>query len=278
MIDDYQTENAVAAELARESARFGTIRTPEGTDVHVNVLRQDERVLVESLEKFADFPRRDRGTSVVRDVASFAALLGLPGGPEAVIFADEARGTVTAILNYSGWRDHRITLELHQSEQLARWLAHNGRLVSQEAFVELIEDSVGDIVNPTAADMLEIAQSFEATKGVQFESGRRSQSGAVRFRYTEQIDARAGQAGDLEVPEQFTLHLPVWRGGNLVEVRASLRYRIGREGLRLGFKITSLDDLLRVAFDDIVRHVGSAIGEQHTVVRGPAPAAIDPLP
>lgn len=270
------TEAALVADLAAESHRFGSKETLEdgGVEVRVDVLRTEggrERVTVHSFEEYAAQPHRERGTATVHDVDSFATLLGFHS--DAVVFADEQRARLTAVLNFHGWRDHTIVLQLAKSEQLNRWLAVNSKFMHQAAFVEFIQDNLADILDPTAADMLEVAQSFQAARDVEFDSRVQLDSGAVRFAYRETVQARAGRAGELEVPSTFVLGVPIWRGGQRIELKAQLRYRVQQEGLSLGFKVLALEDVVRDAFEGVVAAVVEKLDADaaHKVVNGPAP-------
>ncbi|WP_067573651.1 DUF2303 family protein [Nocardia acidivorans] len=277
--DNINAETAVVADIARESQRFNARINSNDGDVRVDIVRSDERVVNHSFEEYADVPHRPRGGATVASVDSFATLLAMEEHRGAVIFADERRTALTAVVNFHGWRDHRVTLALSLSDQFERWKHTSGNLLRQANFAEFIEDNLADIVDPTGADMLELAQSFQATKSVDFESGTRIASGAVRFRFVEQVDAKAGRAGDLEVPSTFVLGLPIWRGGPRIELRAALRYRIERDGLYLGFKVLAIDEVLRDAFAGAAAAVEERLDADHghTLVFGPAPDAVSAL-
>lgn len=269
----YSTEAAVVAEIAREADRFNQSHTPDANAVHVNVLQDRERVEHAVFEMYDRVPRRARGTTTVTDVASFAALMSMQEHRGSVIFACKASRLVTAVIDYHGWRDHRVQLDLHHSEPYIHWSGRDGMLFTQSEFAELIQTSLSDIADPPAADMLELTQNFQATRAVDYEAGQRQSSGAIRFRYTERIDARAGE---LSVPEAFTLHLPIFHGGKTIALQANLRYRITKDGLLLGFKIPQLNQVVNAAFDVVVDEVTQALEvDQHTIVRGPAPTRID---
>lgn len=275
------TEAESIAEIARESERFAQTAEPDTGLVHVSITRDGERVVSTSYEQFSSEPHRYRGTTTVTEVESFTTLLAMDSHRRAVIFADEDRANLTAVINYDGgWRDHRLVLQLRKSEQFQAWAKRSGEFYSQTVFAEFIEDAAADILEPSAADMLELAQTFHATKAVQFESSTRLQSGAVAFRFHEQIDAKAGTAGQFEIPETFRLGLPIWRGGPRIEMFAKLRYRIDRSALLLGFKLVSLDDTVRASFAKAAEDVKAALNADHghTVVFGPAPTEIAPLP
>ncbi|MEU1550263.1 DUF2303 family protein [Nocardia sp. NPDC005745] len=271
---------AAIAEIARESERFGQKIVPEPDALHVNIVRSGEQLDVRSHEAYLYEPSRRRGHSTVTEPGSFTTLLGQDDHHGATIFADETTNRLTAVINFDGWRDHRITLQLTHSDQFLRWSQRSGKFYNQVDFAELLEDFAADIHDPTAADMIELAQSFQAARQVSFESSSRLSNGAVSFRYREDIDAKAGNAGQLEVPETFVLQIPILRGGDHVQVIAKLRYRIEHNSLKLGFRVPGLDDLRLQAFatatSDVITELDTAHG--HTVVYGPAPAPIDPLP
>lgn len=273
------TEAAAISEIAREADRFNVRVEPVEGSVHTNVLKDNEHLDVKSHERYSELPHRPRGEAVVTDVDSFVQMLARPMHEQSVVFANESSSSLTAVLNFDGWRDHIIKLVLRRSDAMERWITRDGQLYPQDQFAELIEDGLADIIEPDAADMLELAQTFQATKEVAFESGTRIASGAVRFQYAETIDAKAGRGGELQVPSSFVLGIPIYRGGARIQVRANLRYRIGRGGLQLGFKIVALDDILRGAFEAVVASVSDAINtDAHQIVLGVAPSPINPLP
>lgn len=275
-----RTEADAVAEIAQDVHRVHQLVTPDSDEVQSSILTGDERVHYASLETFRYEPRRPRGATTVTDADSFTTLLGRDDHHGSVIFADESQARLTAVLNYASWRDHTVRLQLRYSEQWNAWMRLNGSLMRQNEFAELIEDRAADIIDPSGADMLELAQSFHATKSGAFESTRRLSNGTVQVTYREDINAKAGVAGQLEVPEQFVLSIPVWQGGEPVRVIARLRYRIEVDRLVLGYKIAGQDELVRQAFTATVAAVTAGLESewQHTVVYGIAPDPITPLP
>ncbi|MFC9432777.1 DUF2303 family protein [Nocardia sp. NPDC057030] len=282
-LHEVSTEAAAISEIARDTQRYGVAIAPDGEKLrlHANVLGGDEHIDVAAYERYYPVPWRMRGQITVDDVPSLVALLEAEEDlGRVVIIADQQNSRITAILNFEGWRDHRILLDLTASEQYIRWANYDGKMVNQVDFAELIEERVADIVAPSAADMLELTRTFNATTNVEFDSDVLRQSGAVRFRYVERIEARAGQARDLAVPEKFTIRVPVWRGGEAVEMQASLRYRVSRGGLVLGYKLDQREDIYRAAFDGVRAALVKALpadADKYAVVSGRAPYAIDPM-
>ncbi|WP_280186089.1 MULTISPECIES: DUF2303 family protein [Nocardia] len=274
------TEAAAVADIAEDNKRFAQEITPAEGVVQVNILRDGDQLDVSSYEQYLFAPSRPRGSMVVTEPGNFTTLLGIDRHQEAMVFADETRNSLTAVIDWQEWRDHRIVLQLTPSDQFKRWSERSGKFFSQLEFAELLEDFASDIYEPAAADLIEIAQDFQAARQVTFESSRRLDNGAVSFKFREDIDAKAGNAGQLEIPEKFLLRIPVWRGGDYIEVTALLRYRIEREQLRLGFKVPGLDDIRLQAFATAVSDVITGLDPEHGhyVVFGPAPTVISPLP
>lgn len=278
-VDIYNTETAAVADLAAVAVERAQPIVPDGQIVQSFILREGETRQTATYETLLPVPRRPRGTTQASDLGSFINLVNLhpmntyPDQGRTVIFADVDRHTVTAVLNYDGWRDHTIKLVLSPTPEWLHWRSIDDKLVGQLAFAEHIEDGLSSIVSPPAADLLEIAQSFQATRTVKFESGRRLGNGDVNFVYTEETGATAGQKGELAIPEIFRLSLSVFKGGQLADIPARLRHRATQEGLRIGYKLDRPDEFLEAAFNSVVTDLAERF-ENIVVASGPAPAAI----
>lgn len=213
-----------------------------------------------------DRPRRKRGTVVVRDTTSWVQYWLKHATPTAEAYADAASARITGVLNANGgtdgspeWGDHQVVLQLTRTPAFARWVEASGKWQSQHAFAEFIEQSLPEIQSPDAATMLELAQTFEATTGVEFQSSQRLSSSERRLVYRETIDAKAGQAGQIDVPTELSLLLQPYRGGPVVNVRAWFRYRIRPSGLELCVVLDRVDDVLDVVFTDLSQELTDAI-------------------
>lgn len=271
-------EAETIADLAADAYERSETITPVHGEVHSFIVGNDEQRVTDSFERFLDTPSRPRGRTHVNDVASFITLVNRAASPDnTVIFANENDNVITAIANYDeGWGDHRLILNLTLSPEWLHWRKSNGALVTQVQFAEHIEDGLSAIVSPPAADLMELAQTFQAKRELQFESGQRLSSGDVKFRYHEETKAGAGQKGDLEVPEKFELRLPVYRGGDAFPITARLRYRISQNGLGLGYKLDRPEELLDAAFSEVTAKVREELGS-FVVLSGPAPDSVSAL-
>lgn len=225
-----------------------------------------EALDVSIYDHLRDAPRRVRGLAVVTNTASWLGYYGKHGNDRSEVFGDVQRGAVTAVLNAPvdasapAWGDHRLTLQLRPSAAWLAWTKLAGQMLSQTAFAEHIEDRTPDFVDPDAASMLEIAQSISATTNVKFESSTRLNDGQRRLQYMEQIESKAGQRGQLDVPSEFRVKVQVWRGVAIaVELTARLRIRITQQGLGLAYVLDRVEDVLDAAWDALLSELSDEI-------------------
>jgi uncharacterized protein YfdQ (DUF2303 family) len=231
-------------------------------------------------DEYRERPRRKTGTVHVHDAKGFVDYLAKHGLAETEVFADLPRQALVAVINAhtsafaddgnegeAGWSDHRVQLELVKSEGWKAWTQNNGKLLSQVDFAELIEARAIDMVHPTAAEMLELAQTFEAKKDVEFLSSSLLDSGQRQLVFKETTTAKSGQRGDIEIPKEFELGLSPFEGGDPYRVIARFRYRITGEGrLLLGYVLTRPEDVNREAFSQLVTDVADNV--DHPVFKG----------
>lgn len=233
------------------------------------------------LDIYRDRPRRKVGRVVVHDAASFVAYLDKHAVADTEVWADVPAARLVGVVNAhgpsdasvaerpwgrAGWGDHRVDLVLHPTPAWKAWAAKDRVMLGQVDFAEHVEDRLVDFVAPTGADMLELAQSFHATRSVKFDSSQRLASSETQLRYHEETEAKAGRRGDLAIPDTFELGLTPFEGAPAYRVTARLRYRITDGVLRLGYVLDRPEDVLRSAFLDIVEAVEQRIDQ--TVLRG----------
>jgi uncharacterized protein YfdQ (DUF2303 family) len=207
------------------------------------------------LEHLLEEPRRTRGTALHHTASSLGAYVVRHRDAAATtLYADQEHAAIVAILNdagelQSGWGDHRATLQLQLTKAWRLWAGMDGRLMGQADFAEHIEAGIAEILDPPAADMLELAQTFEAQKGVQFRSALRLADGQRALRYEETIEGRAGVTGDIAIPKQFGLAIEPYDGSEARELSARLRYRIDGGNLKIGYILVRPHEVLRDAFE-----------------------------
>lgn len=257
-----EPENEVVARLA---AAAGQLRPVDaGTDVY-SVLVPDgyEHVLVDT-ERWLPAPRRKTGSVILHTGDSFSAYVNAHKGPETALYADP-RSTpahIVAVLNGHGsgpgFGDHRATLALRHSPAWQRWVGRDNDRGSQTTFAEHLEVGAGEIVDPPAATMLELAETFHANTKVTFTSSHVLSSDQRALEYREQTEASAGRTGSITVPKSFTLALAVFEGDVRREILARLRFSTSGGQLKIGYSLDRPDELAEEAFDAIVAGVEEA--------------------
>lgn len=215
-------------------------------------------------DEYKDAPTRKTGTTIVRDSTSFLALFGKHADDNSEVYADADKLTVTAVLDantaeHARWAGHRLSLQLRTTDAWQQWMALDGKLMGQEQFAEFLEDHTAELLEPAAAAMLEIAQSIQGVAKAEFQSGTRLSSGERKLAYVETVTAKAGQKGELVIPETFVIGLVPFEGSEGYRMTARLRYRINGGPLQLGYKLERPADVLRTAFGDVVKEIGEDI-------------------
>lgn len=247
---------------ANPDARALVHLVPEGYEVVVTEIAEDPSYL--------DHPRAKRGHVTVHDSASFGAYFArhyIPGRTE--VFADVTTGRITATFDahqegaegLAGWAQHLLTLNLQADPSWTAWTTNNGKLLPQGAFAEFVEQRVADIIEPSGADMLEVATTLEATRTATFDAKAvRLDNGDRRFAFAETTTAQAGTRGVLDVPSRFVVRCHPYLGGPFARVEAALRYRVTDSGLHIGYALIAPEDAVRSVFDAVVTEVEEKTG------------------
>ncbi|WP_055585513.1 DUF2303 family protein [Streptacidiphilus griseoplanus] len=218
-------------------------------------------------DEYRDTPARKTGTTTLRDADSFIAYYQKHADESSEVYADAERLTVTAVLDAhqagadgARWGKHRAVLALRKTKAWEAWLANDTRMMGQKDFAAFLEDHLAELLEPTAAEMLEIAQSIEGTTKAQFQHGHRLQTGERQFAYVEETSATAGK-GQLTIPETFVIGLVPFDGSAGYRLRARFKFEINRDGhLSLGYKLETPDDTLKTAFADVTTAITEGLG------------------
>lgn len=211
-------------------------------------------------------PERIKQDVSVLDPVSFVRYYNLFADENSRVFANEPVLNIVAILDYHGakvgaprWGEHQLTLALRESEEWKIWTAMNNKPFTQQAFAEFLEQNSSDVSTPMPSAMQEIASDLQATTEVEFGSGIRQQDGQVRFKYTETIKATVG-AGSVDVPDRFTLSIPIFIGGDNVSMDALLRFRVNSGKLTFTYALIRPEQVKRTAFTNARNEIEKTLG------------------
>lgn len=225
-------------------------------------------------ERWLDAPRRKRAKVSLYEEVSFSDYVNrhkIEGSTHIFGRATESAAGFVAIIDYHGkeqgkpaFGEHCAELKLEMTPEWCRWIAKNGKFMSQQDFAEHIEDNLTDIIEPVPAELLEVAQGLQGMKNVQFKSGRNLRDGAIKLEYVETIELSGTnnrRDATFQVPEKFKLQIVPFVGANGVEIEARLRFRIGNDGslsfayiLNRPFKV--IEDAFNVTREDIEKATG----------------------
>lgn len=215
---------------------------------------------IEDLERLLPAPTRKRADVSVTATDSFIAYAKKHGSlDECVIYsqvdAERSLCTLRAVMNDNGadephWRDHRCTFAPALSIEWKRWTEKNGKQMSQVEFATWLEDNQGDVraVNgsPSGADILTLAQAFEANSDKRVKSHVNLQSGGVRFEFVD--DETKDTRTSMEMFRRFTLALPVFDGStDAYPVEARLKYRDNQGKVTFWYELIRPDRAFKTA-------------------------------
>lgn len=212
-------------------------------------------------------PPRIFAEPVVDDAQSLITYANRFSSPGSMLIADIDGLRVMACLDYHasnqdadpltpGPRKHTATLKLRESEEFRRWNQMQGDLHDQMAFAEFLDENANDITDPEPAVMIEIARDLEATQGVAFKSSTRLQTGERSITYETETHTK----GEMKVPTQFTLQIPLFAGEEPVDITASFRFRPSPGGLKLGFAWRRVEYRRQAEFQQIATRIGEGTG------------------
>lgn len=201
-------------------------------------------------------PERKRAKLEFFDVQSFIDYVNEHKGASTRIFVQnqEAPYTYTAIIDYheagfegkADWQTHSAKLILKTSTEFDVWCARNTKGFGQMEFVDFLKDRRMDIIQPTGAELLEIAMTLEATTGSRVTSKARTNSG-IHLEFKEDISAHAGKDGSLNIPESIILQIPVFQGMQQEHIEADFIFRVNSGTLVIAYRMIGIDNMIQAA-------------------------------
>ncbi len=252
------------ARLTTLSLAARTIEQPQLGDESKPFVVFDGKVV--DLEHLLATPIRKRETAHLHTVDSFCAYVNRHAHEgAAVVFFDENHSTFNAVLNYhplshdgyADWCDHRALYTMPASAEWKTWMGSNNRGKRPADFAQFVEDNLPDIIEPEGAKLLDMVKTLQAKRSVNFESAVRLDNGATEFVYLEDIKGTVTK-GKVDIPTEFTIGIPPYRGEAPFKIVARLRYRIADDK-----KLVLWFDLVRPhkVIEQVQREVGARIAE-----------------
>lgn len=266
-IDEAETDTAAAVAAGAALADRHVLFTTDTTGCPCAIVPDGLKVV--DLSDRLPAPRRLQQKLIAYTPKSFVDYVNEFGDKgTTMIFAAPEFNTITALLDYHrsatepSWLGHSIQLRLKPTKEWSEWVAHSGsqNAMSQVPFAHFLEDHIKDIAEPNGAELLEIALTIEATKGISFKSHRRLSDGSVLAMYTEDVKGTA-QDGKMQIPTEFVLGLVPYEGVQKYRVNARFRYRISDGALVVWYELERPDDVLKDAFTKIVEAIATGTAD-----------------
>lgn len=174
------------------------------------------------------------------------------------IFCDLQERSFLAVLDYHNQetRDdanacgHHVKLNLRLSEAAEEWVKRDRKGLSQAEFADFLEDRYVDVVEPTGADILEVAKTLEMKPDVHFKSAQRDHDAGYNLVFEETAKTTAGREGKLEVPSRIKIRIPLFEGADPVDLEARMLYRMSNGVVTFSIRFIRLEETIRVAVRD----------------------------
>jgi uncharacterized protein YfdQ (DUF2303 family) len=223
---------------------------------------------VKSLNDYLPRPLRIEQQVALHDADSFIAYVNEFKSSATHIFFNAQAEEFTAILDYHegtgapAWCDHAAVFQPRRSVEFTTWLDQNRKQMTQVEFARFLEENLPDIVEPSSAELLQVALTFEAKKSVEFSSGVRLNNGQIQFQYDEVVRGTA-QKGTMEVPEVFTIGVSIHMNGPAYRIPVRLRWRLHEGKVAFWYEVVRphkyIEDALKEIRDRITEKTSLAL-------------------
>lgn len=232
-----------------------------------------EGYTIESLDRddLPELPDHIRQSVKLDDLDSFTAYVKRSQTAQTVIFANSQTPGFTAFFDYhhSAKDDgglparvaHKASYLCPLSAEWQIWSGQNSKPMSQAGFVEFIDNNSCDVTAPESAALLELAQNFEMRSSVEFQSDIKRTTGGKVLKFVEQVDAgRTGAGGDMRVPDELQIFIPVFDAGKKFPLTARMEFRVSGGKLAVTFHLRRPQESIRAALADIRKDIEAATG------------------
>ena len=251
------------ADTVATLARMATEPTPVEPGALYAVPDADGTLTIISTEPWADHPHRVTDQRRFGDVEGFVDYDAGHAGDGTTVYRDGELTFVATIDDHApggnpGWRDHVARLRMRLSDEANHWVRHSGGLLPQAGMAEHIEERVGDIVTPDAADLLELVQFLEGTVSTKWTAAHRLRDGARTVEWSESMTAQGKVAagGSHEVPGEFVVAVPLFRHDAApTTLTAKVRYRVQNGALMIGYTLDRVADIINERMETVAQTI-----------------------
>lgn len=219
---------------------------------------------LQSLEKFQDRPNNIKTDHRFVSAKSFSEYLTRFFTDSMLITASSDKAQMYAVIDYHdadpecgvvlpSHGAHKAIYTARKTDKIKAWLSMCNTPLGQIDFGLFLEERAVDVIQPMAAEIMEMVMQFEATKKVEFKSSTRLADGSRQFSYVEDNQTRGG----ITLPDKIIVRAPIYQGMEPQDIKFLLRYRINEGSLKFIIKMHDEEEVLRDAFErcvDAVQH------------------------
>lgn len=269
--------DSLAAQLLRAGRALGDAHHPVGVAPYT-IVPEGYRLEFLPEEKFPSLPDHIRQFVRLDDPVSFCAyvkefrthttrIFATAPVLERLIRGESGGLKFTALIDYhEAGKEQTPQRVAHKAEypcplslEVRTWLGSNGKALSQTDFVNFIEANCADVVTPDSASLMEMALNFEAKTSASFSSKIDRVSGGRSLQFSETVDqSGTTTAGQMKVPENLVIRLPIFEGGKAYEIRARLEYRAPGGKLTIAYHLQRPQEAFRMAIVDLRKDIETA--------------------
>lgn len=230
------------------------------------------------VERYADKPTHLKQAVKLQNPQSFVSYLKRHGTESVAVFCAPEKYTFTAYLDWHVGTDqrhrfHNATLSLEITRELATWMSNNGKEMDQVEFASFIEANAPEIISaeddlggktPSGSEMLQIALTLSRTENASFRSATRLQNGQTQFKYEQNFDDKAGENGELTIPQMIKIGLPLFKAVSADEgyiISARFRYRIRQGRLVMWYELIRPERIIEDAMQAIEANLRTELNE-----------------
>lgn len=214
-------------------------------------------------------------TIPVYDADSFVEYFKKYSNPNSRIFVDLHNRLITAVLDYHEVKSsdapnpvarrgtHILTHTFRHTRKWEAWSAKNSATdaitFGQESFADFMEERIEDVVAADQSAIRAMCDGIYATQSAAFANMKRTPGGTTSLSFTEEAGAKA--AGDVPIPNRFTIKLAPFEGTDEVSVSCLLRVQIDKNvkpPIKLSYRMLNIAEIM----DNAVREVFLKISPQ----------------
>lgn len=128
--------------------------------------------------------------------------------------------------------------------------------MGQERLADFLEEMDHTIIEPEAAEIVEIVTAMRVNSDKRFTSKVNRTDGSFTFEYSEEMDTK----GTIKVPDKFSILVAPYRSAEYVELLVRLRYRINEGKLKFHYSILRPDRAQEDAFNQVCEAIEQKVG------------------